>query len=186
MKRFVCIISAIFCIALASASGKFNFTWAVGSSGTFYGDSDFTTRFDRYKSKGCKNIVLAGELGMRLSFTDNIAFTLNALLNADTLTNLSDFCFFLDYGLAGGVKIYPGLGGLNIGMEYVTGMRADLVTGADDTFSSWGNGFRFLLEYEFENLINRFSPSLGFAWRRMPRGNSAADNVLSFYLRAPF
>ena len=186
MKRFVCIIVAIFCISLASASGKFNFMWAAGSSGTIYGDSDFTTRFDRYKARGCKNIVLSGEFGIRLAFTDNIAFTFNAIVNADTLTNLSDFCLFLDYGLSSGVKIYPGLGGLNFGMEYVTGMRADLVKGETDTSSSWGNGFRFLLEYEFENLINKFSPSLGFSWRRMPRGNSAADHILSFYIRAPF
>ena len=186
MKRLVCVIFAVICFALPLTAGELKFTWAAGSSGNIYGDSEFVSRFDSYKERGNKNIVLTGELGMKLSFTDNIAFTLNTYANMDMLTNMSDFCLFLDYGIVGGVRIYPGLGGLNFGMEYATGMRANLIVGETDSTSAWGNGFRFLLEYEFKNLINSFSPSLGFAWRRMPRGNSAADHILTFYIRAPF
>lgn len=186
MKRFVCIISAIFCIALASASDDFGFSWTVGSSGYIYGDEDFVARFDNYKARGNKDIVLSGEVGAKLKATENISFCVNVYLGMDMLTNFSDFCLFLDYGFSGGVRIYPGFGGLNIGMEYVTGMRADSVKGEKASTSSWGNGFRFLLEYEFKNIIKTFSPSLGFSWRRMPRGNNTADHILSLYLRIPF
>lgn len=186
MKRFICVLMAVSCIAFVSAASKFKFTWAAGSSAMFYGDPNFIEKFDGLEAKGCKNVVLFGELGFRLMCTDNIAFCLNALLNMDLLTNLSDSGFFLDYAVSGGVKVYPGLGGLCIGMEYATGRRSDSITDVPEHVSSWGNGFRFLVEYEFTNLLKAFSPSLGMAWRRMPRGNNSADNILSFYIRAPF
>jgi len=186
MKRFICIISAVFCIAFASASDIFGFSWAVGSSANIYGDDAFVTRFKKYEERGCKNVVIFGEAGAKLKATENISFCANLYLGIDMLTNFSDFCLFLDYGISGGVRVYPGIGGLSVGMEYVTGMRADSVKGEPATVSAWGNGFRFLVEYEFKNIINTFSPSLGFSWRRMPRGNNAADHTLALYVRIPF
>ena len=173
-------------MTFASASDFFGFSWAVGSSGYIYGDEDFVTHFQYYKDRGNKNIVLFGEVGAKLKATENISFCANVYLGMDMLTNLSDFCLFLDYGVSGGVRIYPGFGGFSFGMDYVTGIRANSIKGETGTTSSWGNGFRFLLEYEFTNIINTFSPSLGFSWRRMPRGNNAADHILSFYIRIPF
>lgn len=186
MKRFICIVLAVSCIAMASAASKFNFTWAAGSSAMLYGDPSFVEKFDALKERGCKNIVLSGELGLRFMFIENIGFCLNAIINMDTLTNLSDFGFFLDYGLSGGIKVNLGLGGLSLGMEYVTGRRSDSITDLPENITPWGNGFRFLAEYEFTNFIKSFSPALGIAWRRMPRGNNSADNMLSFYIRSAF
>ena len=168
-----------------AAESEFDFTWAFGSSGVFYGDPDFNTQFDTIKARGNKNIVLSGEAGIRVMFTEYIGITVNAIVNMDMLM-FEDFNLFLDYGIASGARVYTGLGGLNLGIEYVTGRRTDFVSAAPTTSSSWGNGFRFLLEYEFKNLIKSFSPSLGIAWRRMPRGNNAADNIVTFCIRAPF
>lgn len=186
MKRFICLIIALSSLSVLSAENEFNFTWAFGSSANFYGDEAFVSRFDALKANGQKNIVLSGELGMRMLFTDNVALCLNVVLGMDALTNLAKSSVFLDYGVSFGTKIYPGLGGLNLGIEYITGRRTDVVQDTDTSSSSWGNGFRILLEYEFKNFIKSFSPSLGMAWKRMPRGNNVSDNVLSFYIRAPF
>ena len=180
------MILALSCFSIVTAAGKFNFTWALGSSATFYGDEAFVTTFNGLKDRGYKNIVLSGELGMRVIFMDNVAFCLNGVISMDTLTLITSNHFFFDYGISGGVKIYPGLAGFNFGIEYITGRRSDVMDDVETVSTSWGNGFRLLLEYEFENLIKSFSPSLGVAWRRMPRGNDVADNILSFYVRAPF
>ena len=173
------------CIGMAFADSAFDFTWAFGSSANIYGDSAFEARYDALKARGNKNIVLSGELGLRMMFSENLGITANVLINLDMLT-FSDFNLFFDYGISSGVRVYTGLGGLNLGIEYVTGRRTDFVHDASTSSSAWGNGFRFMLEYEFQNLIKTFSPSLGIAWRRMPRGNNAADNILTFYIRAPF
>ena len=176
------------CVVAVTAESGFDFTWAFGSSGIIYGDPDFVTQQQRTAGgpfTGNKDIVLSGEAGIRMMFTDYIGVTVNAILNFDMLM-FEDFNLFFDYGIASGVRVFTGLGGLNLGIEYVTGRRTDFVHDAVTTSSSWGNGFRFMIEYEFKNLIKTFSPSLGVAWRRMPRGNNAADNIITFYIRAPF
>ncbi|MDY4708275.1 MAG: hypothetical protein SO390_07935, partial [Candidatus Treponema excrementipullorum] len=48
--------------------------------------------------------------------------------------------------------------------------------------TQWGNGFRFLLEYDFFYNNKGVSPVVGAAWRHVPRGGFS-DNALSVYLK---
>ncbi|MCR4940935.1 MAG: hypothetical protein K5930_12645 [Treponemataceae bacterium] len=186
MKRIICFIVALSCFAAVSAAVDFDFTWALGSSATFYGDSEFSNQIEEIKDAGNKNIVLSGELGLRLGFVKNLYFCLNAVVSADLLTSIVVNYFFLDYGISGGFKLYTGLGGLCLGVEYETGRRTNIMPEEGVHSTGWGNGFRFLIEYEFKNIAKSFSPSFGLGWKRMPRGNNYADNIISFYVRAPF
>lgn len=89
-----------------------------------------------------------------------------------------------------GIKIYPGLGGLNFGLSYNLGFRSDFsktTTAKHSNIASWGNGFKFLFEYDFAHDGNsKYLPSIGCSWNLMPRGNYSYDNLIVFYLAENF
>lgn len=91
----------------------------------------------------------------------------------------------LDYAFYSGLRVYLGLGGLRAGIDYNLGRRTDFIEMAlvDDTVStSWGNGFRFLLEYDFKSGGTGLAPIIGGSWRHVPRGGSS-DHILSIYFK---
>lgn len=96
---------------------------------------------------------------------------------------------FLHTAFPVGVKVYPGLGGLNLGLAYTLGFRTDFIKTENDgrktKTDAWGNGFRFYLEYNFAH-TSSFShlPSCGVFWNLMPRGENAYDNIFALYLTA--
>lgn len=105
----------------------------------------------------------------------------------------------LDYAFWSGVKIYPGIGGLNGTLAYALGARTDFIdekvfdeNGDSKTRSvvettAWGNGFRIGVEYDFLYDSNRRTmPALGFFYRLMPRGNNNYDNIFAFYINMGF
>ena len=90
-----------------------------------------------------------------------------------------------------GIKIYPGLGGLNLGLAYTLGFRADSINsklaGEHNGTTDWGNGFKFQAEYNFAHEgSSRFLPSIGGYWNLMPRGNDSYDNLIVMYIAANF
>lgn len=105
---------------------------------------------------------------------------------------LTDFTFkdgqhynSLDYNFYTGLRVYPGLGGLRLGVDYNLGRRTDFIDMelVDKTLStSWGNGFRFLLEYDFKSGGNGLAPIIGGSWRHVPRGGFS-DHILSIYFK---
>ena len=57
------------------------------------------------------------------------------------------------------------------------------MVGLEDTHSTrWGNGFRFLLEYDFKSGNTGLAPIIGGSWRHIPRGGSS-DHILSIYFK---
>ncbi len=91
----------------------------------------------------------------------------------------------LDYNFYTGLRVYPGLGGLRLGVDYNLGRRTDFIDMelVDDILStSWGNGFRFLLEYDFKSGGKGLAPIIGGSWRHVPRGGSS-DHILSIYFK---
>lgn len=105
----------------------------------------------------------------------------------------------LDYAFWSGVKIYPGIGGLNGTLAYALGARTDFIdekvfdeNGDSKTRSvvettAWGNGFKIGVEYDFLYDSNRRTmPALGFFYRLMPRGNNNYDNIFAFYINMGF
>ena len=92
----------------------------------------------------------------------------------------------LDYNFYTGARIYPGLGGLRIGVDYNLGRRTDFVDMPSvNTVKStaWGNGFRFLLEYDFRYEKMGLQPIIGGGWRYVPRGGDTSDHILSVYFK---
>lgn len=105
----------------------------------------------------------------------------------------------LDYAFCSGVKIYPGIGGLNGTLAYALGARTDFIdekvfdeNGDSKTRSvvettAWGNGFKIGVEYDFlYDSSRRTMPALGFFYRLMPRGNNNYDNIFAFYINMGF
>lgn len=105
----------------------------------------------------------------------------------------------LDYAFWSGVKVYPGIGGLNGTLAYALGARTDFIdekvfdeNGDSKTRSvvettAWGNGFKIGVEYDFLYDSNRRTmPALGFFYRLMPRGNNNYDNIFAFYINMGF
>lgn len=105
----------------------------------------------------------------------------------------------LDYAFWSGVKIYPGIGGLNGTLAYALGARTDFIdekvfdeNGDSKTRSvvettAWGNGFKIGVEYDFLYDSNRRTmPALGFFYRLMPSGNNNYDNIFAFYINMGF
>ena len=90
-----------------------------------------------------------------------------------------------------GIKVYPGIGGFNLGLAYALGFRYDNILtntlGYYNNTSPWGNGFKIQLEYNFahESQINTL-PSIGAHWYLMPRGNNSYDNLITLYIAANF
>ena len=148
---------------------------AVSDSNELVNDGDF-------------NRVIAGGL---FDFSFRLCEPLKLLLGADLLCDFiwsgSDYSNHLDYAFWSGIKAYPGIGGLNCSVAYALGRRSDFRNNdADDSIissSSWGNGFRLGVEYDFLYGSSRTCmPALGFYYRFMPRGNDTYDNVFSVYI----
>lgn len=105
----------------------------------------------------------------------------------------------IDYAFWGGIKVYPGIGGLNGSLAYAIGARSDFEedkffyfdgTARNETnvsTTAWGNGFRLGVEYDFlYNSSRRTLPAVGFFYRFMPRGSSSYDNIFAFYVNMSF
>lgn len=116
-------------------------------------------------------------------------------VGADTLCDFTwkgeQHLNFLHTTFPVGAKVYPGLGGLNLGLAYTLGFRADFIetdySGTDNKVDAWGNGFRFHLEYNFaHDGPSQYLPSLGLSWNLMPRGNNDYDNIFMLYITANF
>jgi hypothetical protein len=75
-------------------------------------------------------------------------------------------------------------------LEYNTGRRSNFYNlnsfNSPESYSTnWGNGFRFVTEYDFSFNTEGLAPVVGISYRRMPRGGFA-DNIFSFYFRLVF
>ena len=85
-----------------------------------------------------------------------------------------------------GIKIYPKLAGLCFGLGYNLGFRTDYYNTAEcgkyTEQAAWGNGFKFLVEYDFSHSGKRFLPAIGLYWKYMPRGNNTYDNQICAYI----
>lgn len=85
-----------------------------------------------------------------------------------------------------GIKVYPKLAGLCVGLGYNLGFRTDYYNteekGKENGQSNWGNGFKLLVEYDFSHSGSRFLPAIGLYWKHMPRGNSTYDNQICAYI----
>ena len=189
------LLAILFTIILSSspifAQESDLFSWDIGISTGIpfhYGESNSNiSNFDA----NTLNRVLAGttsNIYIKIADTAFVNLGIDSLF--DFKWNASDYANSIDYTFFGGVKIYPGLGGLNFSIAYCFGSRSDFLKINDekDIFQhSWGNGARFSLEYDFNYLkATNIKPIVGGYYRFIPRGNYVYDHILCAYIALKF
>lgn len=189
--KIILILILVFRFSLVFASDtKTNFHWAIGTAAISYGDKESKDLSKKLSNDDFTRLILSGELGVSIKMDKSIRFVAGGNLVYDSFLKGSQNVFFLDYAIFGGLRIYPGLGGFNFGLEYNTGRRSNFYNLTDYTVpesysTNWGNGFRFVTEYDFSYYTEGLAPVIGISYRRMPRGGFA-DNFFTFYFRLAY
>lgn len=191
MKKFLLffVLFFIFFPSFAEDS-KLKLHWSFGTAAISYGDEVTKVYTEKLFNDDFTRLVLAGELGVSLKLDDSIRFVAGGNLLFDSFVKNSQSVIYLDYAFFGGLRVYPGLGGLNFGLEYNTGRRSnfynlDTENALESYSTNWGNGFRFVTEYDFSYYTEGFAPVVGISYRREPRGGFA-DNFFTFYFRLAY
>ena len=187
MKKFIAVIALMIASGFVFAGGFISTIWSAGTSALFYGDPAIEDLNDNLKKQDYLNVVATGEYGVTVQLDDKIDFVGFAYLTLEDYSKKKSAILYLDYGVSGGVRLYPGLGGIALGCEYCTGQRADVNSlgegKAEWSTTQWGNGYRLLFEYDFSALLTGIAPVLGVSFRSVPRGNNYNDKNLAFYFR---
>lgn len=164
--------------------------FGIGTAAISYGDTETKEVVANLLADDFTRLILSSELGVSLKLDKAIRFIAGGNIVYDSFLKGSQSAFYLDYAFFGGLRVYPGLGGFNLGLEYNTGRRANIYNLSDYSVSesystNWGNGFRFVAEYDFSYYTEGLAPVVGFSYRRMPRGGFA-DNFFTFYFRLAY
>ena len=192
MKKvfFVCLFYAIFQFSFFATEKLVDYTVGLGFGIPFYGKiEDEFSEFDKISTQN--KIVLDTFATINFNVIEQARFFAGVDLFTDFAWKNDEYKNFLHLCFPVGFKFYPNLGGLNLGVAYVLGFRANFYRAASypkrNTASSWGNGFKFFLEYNFAyNSAHTWLPALGCSWTFMPRGNFSHDNLLNFYISESF
>ena len=191
MKKYLSFIFVILLnFTLLSANERlFSFSAGLSSGVPFYGsDSVISTGSEITKGN---RVILGTVFSVNVNPIKQASFYLGNDNVWDITWNASEKSSKLHVSFPLGIKIYPGLGGLNLGLAYTLGFRADSINtdlaGEHNGTSAWGNGFKFQMEYNFAHEgKSRYLPSLGGYWNLMPRGNNSYDNLIALYISANF
>ena len=173
MKKKILILSVIFAFFAFPAFSNIGFEFGIGSGYIFYGDEDVK---DRNKALGDTNqTILKTDALLLLPLNYMILFDFGLDGVFDFRWNGSNHIYLIDYSFLAGFRLYPNLGGLFLSIDYALGRRSDFISmkNEDDTLStSWGNGFKFTVGYDFSYHLNSLGPVLAAGIRSMPRGGS--------------
>jgi hypothetical protein len=192
MKRFLAAIlvlaaCAYGCFAEGTSSAGFQF--GIGSGYIFYGDSGTKNLVADMNSAGFSRFIFGGDAGIYVPFAENVQFIAETELLSDLFWKGGQHCYFFDYAFLGGLKVFPGLGGLSFSVAYALGRRSGIIDidnrEATSSSTDWGNGFKFCTEYDMKYGTGGIAPVIGAYWRHMPRGGSS-DNTISVYFRFVF
>lgn len=181
IKRFALAVAAA---VLAAApifageyKGKFSVAFGLGSGYVSYGSGAAR----EFSGGDSSSVVVCGDVSAFIPLEKRVFVSLGADSVLDVRSG--DFTRLLwDYAFLLGVRAYPNLAGLFAQVDYALGRRSDFEGRSLERNSSWGNGFRLGLGYDFSYHTDGIAPELGFSWRRMPRGDGA-DNLLSVRVR---
>lgn len=155
-------------------------------------------------------VIIGTFADLSLRLIEPLRLLAGADVCSDFMWNSDEHNFHLDYAFWSGIKIFPGLGGLNFSVAYALGCRTDFIKTCDKSVKSydfngtpyyyiekdtdsyiestaWGNGFRISIDYDFsyQNKYD-FLPALGGYYRCMPRGNNNWDNIFAVYVSFGF
>ena len=191
MKKFLLIlfISLSACTALCAEEELFSVSAGISSGIPIYG-SGSSTRYDK-ALPGNTRAIFGTVLSVNLNLIKQLTLFAGNDNVFDLCWNSSEYVHKMHFAFPLGIKIYPGLGGLDIGLAYTLGFRLDLTNTSDfgerREFTPWGNGIKVLVEYNFAHEgKSKYYPTIGGYWNLMPRGNNSFDNLIVLYISANF
>ena len=191
MKKHLSFIFIILfaCSTLSAKERLISFSAGLSSGVPIYGANSVVSTGSEI-AKG-NRIILGTNVSANLNPISQVSFYLGNDIIWDFTWNSSEKSSKVHLSIPLGIKVYPGLGGLNLGLAYTLGFRFDNIKtdsiGEYNDSTPWGNGFKFQVEYNFAHEGNsRYLPSVGGYWNLMPRGNSSYDNLIVLYVAANF
>ena len=119
----VCFFSVVLFPLFAkpfSADSPVRLHWSAGTSAVVYEDSNLSSFNHSLISDGFVRFVLSGDVGLSFILDDNLRFIAGAAFSYDSYVKNYSYASYLDYACFGGIRVYPGLAGLNFGVDYVT------------------------------------------------------------------
>lgn len=179
----------LFCTTLFAEERLFSFSAGLSSGVPFYGSNSVASTGSEIEQGN--RVIIGTTLALNLNILKPISFYLGNDSLWDITWNSSEKSSKFHVSFPLGIKIYPGLGGLNVGLAYTLGFRADSIKVDDigdyNETSPWGNGFKFQVEYNFAHEgKSHYYPSIGGYWNLMPRGNDSFDNLIVLYIAGNF
>ena len=191
MKKHLSFIFIILfaCSTLSAKERLISFSAGLSSGVPRYGANSVVSTGSEIE-KG-NRIILGTNVSANLNPISQVSFYLGNDIIWDFTWNSSEKSSKVHLSIPLGIKVYPGLGGLNLGLAYTLGLRFDNIKtdsiGEYNDSTPWGNGFKFQVEYNFAHEgSSRYLPSVGGYWNLMPRGNSSYDNLIVLYVAANF
>ncbi|MBP5519231.1 MAG: hypothetical protein J6X84_01450 [Treponema sp.] len=191
MKKLLILISTALMaiLPLCAEESLFSFSAGISSGFPIYG-KDSTISTGSEISNG-NRVIIGTTAAINLNPIKHVSFYLGNDLLWDTTWNASEKSQKLHVSFPLGIKIYPGIGGLNCGLAYTLGFRYDNIktdeAGEHNDSTPWGNGFKIQVEYNFAHEgSSKYLPSIGTYWNLMPRGNNSYDNLIVLYISANF
>ena len=180
-KKLICTFIVLLGACSSWAVDWFAYGGSLGTALVVNGDESIRSYSETFHC-----VVLEVDATMEFILHPSIRIATGSILLADFKFKDGNYYNSLDYNFYGGARIYPGLGGLRLGVDYNLGRRTDFIDipPVNEVKSpSWGNGFRFLIEYDFRYTKTGLLPMLGGSWRYVPRGANTADHGLSVYFK---
>lgn len=188
MKKIVSSLIALFIFISSSYAvlpKKIDFSVGLSSGIPLYGSSEIKNAIDSIENPN--RIIIGTFANANINPIKYATFSVGTELLADFCWNsdINTNLMHMDFPL--GLKIYPGFGGLGLGLAYTLGfctvMIKDDAGNKYNDVSPWGNGFKLFLEYDFSRTAKSiYFPTIGVTWNLMPRGNNNYDNLIVFYL----
>ena len=176
-KSFVfCFILLIFSSCFAKEK-LINYAFGLSTGIPIYESSDLKHINNYFYNNGTR-IIIGTNARVEFNILENFSLFADSDLLCDFNFNFEEHFNMLDLSFSGGIKIFPGLGGLATGIAYTLGKRYNFYDLTDETKASlenplvnndWGNGFKIFVEYDFSYKTKRILPIVGINWKFMPR-----------------
>lgn len=190
MKKFFIILLTFITLSLCSAQQRLISISAGLSTGVIIYDSEKIIEARKSLENGSR-IILGGLFEVDFNPIKEVSFFAGADILTDFNSKTPYTSNHLSFDIPFGIKIYPNLAGFCFGLAYANGFRSDYFnleeSGKENSKTPWGNGFKFLIEYNFAHSgSSPYLPTVGGYWKHMPRGNSTYDNQLCIYVCSNF
>ena len=185
MKKICLLLICIFFAStklFAGGMGQFfSNEILVGTGVPIYDDNSQSDRKTLLDTSDYKRIVANLSYFLDLNISDPIKIVFGADLMSDFLWEQDFYYHTLDYAFCTGIKVFPGAMGLNLSIAYCLGNRTDFFNELICS-TSWGNGFRIAVQYDFLNSTDsKVKPLAGAYYRCIPRGANLTDHTLCIY-----